>query len=111
MLQATAIVLADENLLFPVLHSLPENLKDINVTMGYPLKNTPVAGYFDLIFAMHENGSKLAQGKANYSFYHSDVVKLLSHPYTATALYTVTKEYNIRHVLQAIQGFADSYSV
>lgn len=103
LLQATAIVLADENLLFPVLHSLPENLKDINVTMGYPLKNTPVAGYFDLVFAMHENGLKLAQGKANYSFYHSDVVKLLSHPYTATALYTVTKEYTIRQVLQAIQ--------
>ena len=103
LLQATAIVLADENLLFPVLHSLPENLKDINVTMGYPLKNTPVAGYFDLVFAMHENGLKLAQGKANYSFYHSDVVKLLSHPYTATALFTVTKEYTIRQVLQAIQ--------
>lgn len=103
LLQATAIVLADENLLFPVLHSLPENLKDINVTMGYPLKNTPVAGYFDLVFAMHENGLKLAQGKTNYSFYHSDVVKLLSHAYTATALFTVSKEYTIRPVLQAIQ--------
>jgi len=103
LLQATAIVLADENLLFPVLHSLPENLKDINVTMGYPLKNTPVAGYFDLVFAMHENGLKLAQGKANYSFYHTDVVKLLSHAYTASALFTVSKEYTLRNVLQAIQ--------
>jgi len=103
LLQATAIVLADENLLFPVLHSLPENLKDINVTMGYPLKNTPVAGYFDLVFAMHENGLKLAQGKANYSFYHTDVVKLLSHAYTASALFTVSKEYTLRPVLQAIQ--------
>ncbi|CAN5457715.1 PD-(D/E)XK nuclease family protein [soil metagenome] len=103
LLQATALVLADENLLFPVLHSLPENLKDINVTMGYPLKNTPVAGYFDLVFGMHENGLKLAQGKSNYSFYHSDVVKLLSHAYTAAALFTVSKEYTIRPVLQAIQ--------
>lgn len=103
LLQATAIVLADENLLFPVLHSLPENLTDINVTMGYPLKNTPVAGYFDLVFAMHENGLKLAKGKTNYSFYHSDVVKLLSHAYTAAALFTVSKEYTIRPVLQAIQ--------
>jgi len=103
LLQATAVVLADENLLFPVLHSLPENLSDINVTMGYPLKNTPVAGYFDLVFAMHENGLKLAQGKTNYSFYHSDVLKLLSHAYTAAALYTVSKEYSIRPVLHAIQ--------
>lgn len=104
LLTSTALVLADENLLFPVLHSLPENLQDINVTMGYPLKNTPVAGYFDLVFAMHENGSKLAQGKPNYSFYHSDVIKLLSHAYTATALVNVSKEYTIRPILQAIQA-------
>ncbi|HEY0030996.1 MAG TPA: PD-(D/E)XK nuclease family protein [Bacteroidia bacterium] len=104
LLKTTALVLADENLLFPVLHSLPENLQDINVTMGYPLKNTPVAGYFDLVFAMHENGLKMAQGKATYSFYHSDVIKLLSHAYTATALATVSKEYSIRKVLQAIQA-------
>lgn len=103
-LQKTALVLADENLLFPVLHSLPENLADINVTMGYPLKNTPVAGYFDLVFALHENGLKLAGGKDNYSFYHSDVIKLFSHAYTATALRTVSKEYSIRLVIQAIQS-------
>jgi ATP-dependent helicase/nuclease subunit B len=103
-LQNTALVLADENLLFPVLHSLPANLADINVTMGYPLRNTPVAGYFDLVFALHENGLKLAGGKGNYSFYHSDVIKLLSHAYTSTALRTVTKEYSIRLVVQAIQA-------
>lgn len=102
-LQETAVVLADENLLFPVLHSLPENLKDINVTMGYPLKNTPVAGFFDLIFALHETGLKLSQGKTNYSFYHSDVLKFLSHAYTATALSTVSKEYTFRKVLFALQ--------
>jgi hypothetical protein len=38
----TAIVLADENLLMPVLTSLPENMGDINITMGFPLKQTLV---------------------------------------------------------------------
>ncbi len=38
----TAIVLADENLLMPVLTSLPEKIGDINITMGYPLKQTLV---------------------------------------------------------------------
>ena len=38
----TAVVLADENLLMPVLTSLPENIGDINITMGYPLKQTLV---------------------------------------------------------------------
>jgi hypothetical protein len=33
----TAIVLADENLLPPLLYSLPENADNVNITMGYPL--------------------------------------------------------------------------
>ncbi len=38
----TAVILADENLLMPVLTSLPENMGDINITMGHPLKQTLV---------------------------------------------------------------------
>lgn len=91
-LEQTALVLADENLLFPVLHSLPEELKDINVTMGYPLKNTPVAGYFDLVFQLHETGRKAAEGKSKYSFYHRDLIKFLAHPYTANALGTASEK-------------------
>lgn len=101
-LQTTALVLADENLLFPVLHSLPPDLKDINVTMGYPLRNTPVAGYFDMIFSMHENAFKLSKGKIPYSFYHSDILKILNHPYTAIALATTDKR-SIRQVVHVIQ--------
>ncbi|HSH66069.1 MAG TPA: PD-(D/E)XK nuclease family protein [Bacteroidia bacterium] len=101
-LQTTALVLADENLLFPVLHSLPENLTDINVTMGYPLRNTPVAGYFDLVFSMHENAFKLSKGKVPYSYYHSDVIKILNHPYTAIALSSTDKK-SIKKAVQAIQ--------
>ncbi len=102
-LENTALVLADENLLFPVLHSLPSDLTDINVTMGYPLKNTPVAGYFDLIFSLHENGMKFGKGKATYSFYHTDLIKLLSHPYTAILLTGDNSDASIRKVIQAIQ--------
>lgn len=101
-LQTTALVLADENLLFPVLHSLPENLRDINVTMGYPLRNTPVSGYFDLIFSMHENALKLSKGKIPYSYYHSDVIKILHHPYTAIALSSTNKK-SIKKAIHAIQ--------
>ena len=38
----TAVVLADENLLMPVLTSLPGDIGDINMTMGYPLKHSLV---------------------------------------------------------------------
>ncbi len=42
----TAIILSDENLLMPILSSLPENIRDINLTMGFPLRQTP---FFSLI--------------------------------------------------------------
>lgn len=103
LLQNTALVLADENLLFPVLHSLPDNLEEINVTMGYPLKNTPVAGYFDLVFSLHENALKLSKGKIPYSYYYTDVIKLLSHPYSALALSGNQKNHTINPIIQTIQ--------
>lgn len=102
-LQNTALVLADENLLFPVLHSLPANIEDINVTMGYPLKNTPIAGFFDLVFNLHTNAIKLNQGKEKYSFYHKDLLKLLSHPYTNILIFDKTKHNSVKKVITLIQ--------
>ena len=84
-LTQTAIVLADENLLFPVLHSLPDAVSGVNVTMGYPLKNTAIAGFSELVFQLHENALRMnRQGK----FYHQDVINLMSHPYSKTLLDT-----------------------
>lgn len=37
-----AIVLADEKLLEPVLNSLPEDIQNVNLTMGYPLAYSPL---------------------------------------------------------------------
>ena len=36
----TAVVLPDENLLVPVLNSIPEDIQDVNVTMGYPMNGS-----------------------------------------------------------------------
>ncbi len=41
-IEETAIILGDESMLFPVLYALPEAIQNINITMGYPLKNTPL---------------------------------------------------------------------
>lgn len=101
-LQKTALVLADENLLFPVLHSLPQGLEDINVTMGYPLKNTPVSGYFELVFDMHLNAIKLQQGKEKYSFYHQDLLKFLNHPYTAVLLFNKKYSSSVKPIVSSI---------
>lgn len=71
-LNKTAIVLGDENLLVPVLNSLPENVSGINVTMGVPLKNFPATIFFELLFNL--------QLRSRGSIYYKDILSLLSHP-------------------------------
>jgi ATP-dependent helicase/nuclease subunit B len=81
-LRSTAVVLADENLLFPVLNSIPDEIEEINVTMGYPLRNTPMASLFHLLFQLHVNAEKFNKGrKGEKRFYHVDITGLLRHPY------------------------------
>jgi ATP-dependent helicase/nuclease subunit B len=114
-LQNTALVLADENLLFPVLHSLPDNLNDVNVTMGYPLKSTPMAGYFDLLFNLHINALKISKDKNNYSYYYRDLLNFLSHPYSSTLIFEEKKYYSLKPAIKTIQEknilFASSHTI
>ena len=81
----TALVLADENLLTLTLNSLPNNINNINITMGYPLKDIPVAGLFDKLFKMHLNQLKF--NKKTTDFYYKDVLSLLNDPFL-NKLYT-----------------------
>ena len=72
----TAVILADESLLYPVLYHLPENIKDINITMGSPLKSTTFYSFVDVIFQM-----QLKNFKKNCSkIYHKDLLKTINHP-------------------------------
>ncbi len=79
----TAIVLVDENLLIPLLYSLPSEVSQLNITMGYPLRNTPIFSFFDIVFTLHENAKRLGQtGLVDKTgFYFKDLVKLFAHPY------------------------------
>lgn len=72
----TALVLCDERLLIPVMHSIPESIRKINITMGYPARNTSVAA---LIFMLGElkNYSKTENGETYY--YYKPVTALLNH--------------------------------
>ncbi|RUT78623.1 PD-(D/E)XK nuclease family protein [Ancylomarina longa] len=77
-LEETAIVLADEELLLPVLHSIPKLVDKVNVTMGYPAKNTPVASLLRLVIDLQKSARK--NGK-NFEFSHKQVLALLNHQY------------------------------
>jgi len=76
----TALVLADESLLIPMLYAIPENVKDINITMGYPLKDSPVHSLFSNVFTLHENSKKYSSANT-IRFYQKDIVNLFNHPY------------------------------
>ena len=73
----TAIVLAEESLLFPVLHHLPSSVKRLNVTMGSPVKNTALFAFIEVVFNMHIRASQYNQE----SFYYKDVIDLIEQPY------------------------------
>jgi len=77
-LEETAIVLADEELLLPVLHSIPESIENVNVTMGYPAKNTPVASLLRLVIELQKSAKKAGR---EYVFHHKQVLALLNHQY------------------------------
>ncbi len=76
----TAIVLTDESLLIPLLHSLPQELSDnINITMGYPLRQTTAYTFVERVIELQKNIRK--SSNAEMTFYHTDVMGILSHPY------------------------------
>ena len=77
----TAVVLADENLLIPVLQSVPETIANINVTMGYPLKNTPTNNFFEIYFVTLVNAERFGN-KSNLTYHHKDLLKLLQLPFS-----------------------------
>jgi hypothetical protein len=79
----TAVILPDENLLVPMLYAFPEQIAKINITMGYPLSSTPVAGLISQIFELQRRirvtGSKVL-------FYHKNISDILNHQYVSQLL-------------------------
>ena len=71
----TAVVLADESLLLPLLYALPETIDQLNITMGYPLEQHPLA-----MFA--SSFMKMVIRETAKGFYYKDVETLLSLPET-----------------------------
>ncbi|MFT5878660.1 MAG: ATP-dependent helicase/nuclease subunit B, partial [Dokdonia sp.] len=73
----TAIILADEGLLMPVLESLPSSVGDVNVTLGFPLGLTSFMSFSEQLFGMQ----KLVSIRNDQRhFYHKDVMKVITNP-------------------------------
>lgn len=77
-LDKTAVVLPDENLMIPVLHSIPETVDSLNITMGFPLKNSSIYTLMQLLKSLQKNKKGTAESPV---FYHKDVIQILLHPF------------------------------
>lgn len=84
-LAKTAVVLGDESLLLPVLNSLPPNVKELNITMGFPLKNAPITSLFDNLFDLHTTTSS--------NYYYKQVIAILNHASLSNLLQPYAQDF------------------
>lgn len=73
-----AVVLCNESLLLPVLHSIPSEVKNVNITMGFPLVQTPVYSFINAVVELQTTGYHSETGRYSYD----TVQAVLKHPYT-----------------------------
>lgn len=107
----TAIVLCDETLLDPVLHTIPHSanghaLNSMNVTMGYPIQHTPIYSLVKQLVELQTRGWSEKHNAFNLSY----VCKLLKHPYviqgssSAEELYTYLVKNNVFYPDEELLG-------
>jgi CRISPR/Cas system-associated exonuclease Cas4 (RecB family) len=110
----TALVLTDEGLLLPVVNSLPANVNKVNISMGYPVMDTPSFSFITALADLQINKRKKDNGKG-YLFYHKDFFGLLNHVYLAgikknaglAQFESIAKENNIVFVDSESLGIDD----
>ena len=79
----TAVVIPDESLLMPLLNSIPENIQDINVTMGYPMSASEL---YVLVSDVAKMQMHLRRKDNGWYFYHKQVWDILSSGVMKTVL-------------------------
>lgn len=72
----TAVVLPDESMLTPLIHAIPPSVADVNVTMGLPMRLTPVASLIRNIVSLQIR----AEADSDHAFFHEDIRAVIAHP-------------------------------
>ena len=73
----TAVVMCDESILLPIMHSLPPEADKVNISSGFPLAMTPIASLVMLLFDLYTLGLR----KKGTAFNPHYLKKLMAHPY------------------------------
>lgn len=72
-----AVVLCNEALLLPVLHSIPQEVENVNITMGFPLAQTPAYSFINALTELQTTGYRTDTGR----YIYAAVQTALKHPY------------------------------
>ena len=97
----TAIVLADEKLLQTVIHCIPSEVENVNITTGYPLQQSPVSSFVKMLISLRTMGYRSDIGKFRMKW----VETLLRHPYIK---YVSDKAQNILDDYKQLRTFYQS---
>ncbi|MGL4582526.1 MAG: PD-(D/E)XK nuclease family protein [Flavobacterium sp.] len=97
-LEKVAVVLGEENLLLPVLHSLPATVSSLNITMGYSGKSNPIQILLNKIFKLHL--SAIRRSGKQYVVYYKEILDVLTNPVLSQIIVPeeVIKEINNRNL-------------
>ena len=96
-----AVVLADESLLFPLAKSIPTEIQDINITMGYYLRNTLLYSFFISVF-------ELIEGKKARGWYYKNILPFLNNPYFKKATETKNSHF-VSKLTHSIKSDSTTY--
>ena len=87
-IKKTALVLADEKLLLPVINSIPSSIETYNISLGYSLSNSPVFSLLNSVFAIQESFEKHNKSSLHYKSFMGVVEHYL--------MKKVVNSYNIK---------------
>lgn len=94
-----AMVLPDESLLSNVLFSIPDSVSDVNLTMGFSLRQTSIAAFYHLLKRVYAT-SREGREKNKTTFFAKDLKMLFSHPY----IYRILPKENVQKLIDYIDS-------
>ncbi|MDD3741434.1 MAG: PD-(D/E)XK nuclease family protein, partial [Bacteroidales bacterium] len=106
--EKVALVLGDENLLIPLISSLPPYIEPYNVSMGFPVKNSAAYGFIYHLVSLRRR-SRQQDGVCN--FYFKDVLSVINHSFIRTLFYQdvceLEKQINVEKMIYVESQFCN----
>lgn len=90
----TAVILADEDLLLPLMSGINDIGSDVNITMGFPVRHTLVGSFIDKLTLLQTN-IRITDDQT--LFFTQDVTDLILHP-----LFVVRGDINLSGLVSKI---------